>query len=87
MADKILNCWEYKGCGRGPGGTHSSPDKICPAVTDTSSDGINRGTNGGRCCWLVSGTFCDGKVQGIFAKKLETCFSCDFYQLVLREET
>jgi len=31
-------------------------------------------------CWLVAGTFCDGKVQGEFALKYKSCTECDVYQ-------
>jgi len=76
-----LNCWEFKNCGRGPGS-----ESECPAVTATSADGVNRGTNGGRVCWAVAGTLCGGRQQGTYAVKLETCLRCDFCQSVLREE-
>jgi len=76
-----LNCWEFKDCGRGPG---SEP--VCPAVTETKADGVNRGVNGGRVCWTIAGTLCGGRQQGTYAVKLETCLRCDFCQLVLREE-
>jgi hypothetical protein len=85
MKDPI-NCWEFRKCGREPGGNKTDVWGECPACTDTTSDGVNGGLNAGRCCWLVSGTFCDGEVQGTLARKLGTCFSCEFYQLVLVEE-
>lgn len=31
-------------------------------------------------CWLVTGTFCGGKVQGHFAQKLDSCAQCSVYQ-------
>lgn len=31
-------------------------------------------------CWEVSGTFCRGEVQGVFAKKLKNCRKCSVYQ-------
>ena len=31
-------------------------------------------------CWEIAGTFCKGKVQGIFAKKLKNCCKCPVYQ-------
>jgi len=34
----------------------------------------------GRVCWVVAGTFCEGKVQGAFAQKCEDCQECDFYR-------
>jgi hypothetical protein len=72
------NCWEFKKCGREPGGARVEEFGICPATTDTSSDGINGGENAGRICWAIVGTFCGGKVQGSFAqKRLSLC--CHFY--------
>ncbi|MBT3274443.1 MAG: hypothetical protein HN368_14900 [Spirochaetales bacterium] len=83
---KVLNCWEFKQCGREPGGFDADRLGVCPAATDTSSDGVNRGRNAGRRCWVISGTFCDGAAQGIFARKLNNCVMCDFYQIVMNEE-
>ena len=80
------NCWEFKKCGREPGGFATGKLGVCPAAVDESSNGINRGKNAGRCCWLVSGTLCDGSVQGTFAKKLRNCRLCDFHQMVTLEE-
>ncbi len=79
------NCWEYKGCGREPGGVHVQEYGVCPASTDSSCDGLNGGTNGGRLCWAIAGTLCDGEVQGIFAEKLSSCVSCDFFKKVQEE--
>ena len=31
-------------------------------------------------CWLIAGTFCRGRVQGKFARKLEDCHLCDVYR-------
>ena len=41
--------------------------------------------NFGRVCWAVAGTFCEGKVQGTFAQKLEDCQKCEFYQKARKE--
>ena len=81
-----MNCWEYKKCGRQKGGENVLSLGVCGASTETSTDGVNSGRNGGRICWLVSGTFCKGEVQGSFAMKKTTCLSCDFYKLVKQEE-
>ncbi len=59
---------------------------VCPAAFDASFDGINSGINGGRFCWAVAGTFCDGKIQGTYAQKRESCMDCDFYHIVCAEE-
>ena len=81
------NCWEFKKCGREQGGVKAAELGGCPATTDTSSDGLNGGRNGGRICWAVTGTFCGGKVQGTFAQKQLTCLSCDFHKKVQEEES
>ncbi|MGV1098680.1 two-CW domain-containing protein [Thiovibrio sp. JS02] len=80
------NCWEVKGCGRMPGGAMVKERGECPAVKCFPAHGIHDGINGGRACWAISGTFCDGAVQGSFAEKIGGCASCDFYKLVIRQE-
>ena len=81
-----LNCWEYKKCGREPDGAKVSELGVCPAAIDTKAAGINGGKNGGRVCWAIAGTLCDGEIQGTYASKLGFCLKCDFCQLVLEEE-
>ncbi len=81
-----LNCWEVKKCGRVSGGEKVHELGVCPATSDTSSDGLNGGKNAGRICWAVVGTFCGGKVQGSFAQKEVTCMVCEFYKRVQEEE-
>jgi two-component system NtrC family sensor kinase len=60
----VLKCWEYMKCGRDKDATSK-----CPAHPHF-----------GNVCWVVAGTFCEGKVQGTFAQKYENCGKCDFYQ-------
>jgi diguanylate cyclase (GGDEF)-like protein len=36
-------------------------------------------------CWQVSGTFCGGKVQGIFASKYGDCRKCEVYQNAFKD--
>jgi two-component system NtrC family sensor kinase len=64
-------CWEYMKCGRDKDATLK-----CPAYPDF-----------GRICWVIAGTFCEGKVQGTFAQKYEDCGKCEFYQKVNKKET
>ena len=80
-----MNCWQFKNCGREPGGAKVRELGVCPAATTSCVDGIHEGTNGGRCCWVVAGTFCGGKVQGTYSAKLANCMVCDFYKLVVQE--
>jgi two-component system, NtrC family, sensor kinase len=63
-------CWEYKKCGRDKDATAK-----CPAHPHF-----------GRVCWVVAGTFCEGKVQGTFAQKYEDCRKCDFFQMAKKQK-
>ncbi|MDA8171889.1 MAG: ATP-binding protein [Nitrospiraceae bacterium] len=65
-----VQCWEYMKCE----GKRDASIK-CPAYP-----------NFGRICWVVAGTFCEGKVQGIYAQKWEDCKKCDFYIKVNNKE-
>lgn len=80
------NCWEFKKCGREPGGSKVHELGECPAATDGSLDSVHDGKNAGRACWILAGTMCGGKVQGTFAKKYENCKICDFYKATKKEE-
>lgn len=63
-----MNCWEFKKCGREKGGSREKEMGVCPAYPDH-----------GNQCDRIAGTFCDGKLQGVFAMKLLNCTLCDFY--------
>lgn len=65
-----MNCWEFKNCGRVPGGANALTLGVCPAYSRKA----------GEACWLVAGTFCGGKVQGTFAQKELSCMNCEFYK-------
>lgn len=80
------NCWEFKNCGREPGGNKTSELGICPAAAEISANGVNGGNCGGRACWAIAGTLCGNKVQGTFASKLANCLQCEFYRKVRDEE-
>jgi len=80
------NCWEFKKCGREPGGAKTAEFGICPAATERKVHKVHGGRNGGRACWALTGTFCGGKVQGTFAAKLKNCMDCEFFKLVGAEE-
>lgn len=83
---KKKNCWEFKKCGREPGGAKIGELGVCPAAIENRVNGINEGNNGGRACWAITGTLCNGVVDGRFASKVETCLQCDFYKLVCKEQ-
>jgi len=83
---KRLNCWEFKNCGREPGGGHIHDLGICPAATTEIFHGLNGGKNGGRACWFVVGTLCNGEIQGTYAKKYKSCIYCDFYKKIKEDK-
>lgn len=80
-----VNCWEIKQCGREPNGKNSKLG-VCPVFLAKDFDAINHGRLGGRICWFISGTFCDGEVQGTYAHKKLTCMTCEVYKQVKNEE-
>jgi hypothetical protein len=71
------NCWEVKHCGL---------ENDCAAFHEKKLDGVHGGKNAGRCCWVVAGTLCANKPQGVFAQKFLACEKCDFYNQVKKEE-
>ncbi len=81
-----LNCWDVKKCGRTQVGDKVADLGACPAAMDFSADSLNGGKNGGRICWAITGTLCDGEIQGTFAQKRLSCMSCEFYKQVEEEE-
>ena len=86
MEERHVNCWEFRQCGREPGGHNVEELGVCPAATASHHDGANHGKNGGRICWALTGTYCEGQVQGTFAQKLCDCMTCGFYQKVEKQE-
>ena len=81
----MMNCWEFKRCGREPGGRLAARHGVCPAATFEAADGYLGGTNGGRACAFVTGTFCEEILQGTYREKSKDCWGCAFYQELRRE--
>jgi len=81
-----MNCWEFKKCGRQPGGHKAAELGICPATTYQELDGTHGGKNAGRACWSIAGSLCGGKIQGTYAQKLHNCWRCEFMNAVKKEE-
>jgi hypothetical protein len=81
-----ISCWEFKKCGRETDGSNADELGICPASLTNEYNNINYGQFGGRFCWSIAGTFCQGRVNGTFAKKLPSCVNCDFLKSVHYEE-
>lgn len=80
------NCWEFKQCGREPGGKKVKDLGVCPVVNDSICNTMNGGKNAGRICWAVAGTFCGSKIRGTFVQKQVSCMICDFFKKVKEEE-
>lgn len=80
------NCWEYKNCGRQPGGSRTKELGICPVTEYQELHGAHDGKNAGRACWVVAGSLCGGQIQGTYAQKLANCWRCDFFINVKNQE-
>ena len=80
------NCWEFKKCGREPGGPKTNEFGPCPVASYSALNGMHGGKNAGRACWVVKGSLCGGRVQGDEQQKRASCWECDFLKLVRKEE-
>ncbi len=80
------NCWDYKKCGRQPGGPREKDLGVCPSAVNSTNAGKNGGKAAGRFCWKVAGTLCGDRVQGTFVNKMMDCVKCDFFKMVKAEE-
>ncbi len=84
--DKI-NCWEFKECGREPGGNNISELGVCAVSTHEKLNGIHGGINVGRCCWvLLNACFTKTERPKNFNEHTARCSKCDFYTLVYESE-
>jgi hypothetical protein len=84
--ERKQNCWEFMGCGRGPGSARESGLSVCPSAREVALNGVHGGQGAGRACWIVAGTMCGGKVAGTYATKAKDCQACAFYLKVKEEE-
>lgn len=66
-----IPCWEFMHCG-----IEQDTSRRCPAYPYF-----------GRICWAIAGTYCAGKVAGIFAEKIDSCQACPYYLSVQEEKT
>ena len=82
----LKQCWEFKKCGREPGGEKVDELGVCPAAVDDKYEGFNRGKKCGRACWLVQGTLCEIKYKGKRHKKQFECYNCVVHQVIREEE-
>ncbi len=81
-----INCWEFKQCGRQPGGNKEKELGTCSAALETKFNKINGGVNGGRYCWNVNDSLCEFQIHGTFDQRQDVCSNCEFKKLVVVEE-
>jgi hypothetical protein len=86
VSESRMNCWEYQQCGRERGGWAVGDDGPCPASTALEADGVHGGIKGGRMCWAVEGTLCEGCSDWTPIQKRAYCTKCAFYRRVQIEE-
>ena len=85
VADEKLNCWEFKKCGREPGGRNILQYGVCSIPVAIDCDGINGGKNGGRACWLWRELACVKIMQKCSVQEIRECRECDFYLFVKKK--
>ena len=77
---QLLNCWQFKNCGREEGGVLADVLGVCPVAVSMKHDGTNNGQAAGRVCWEVARTAPAGLVT--CAERGATCQACTFYKRV-----
>jgi hypothetical protein len=81
-----LNCWQFKNCGKEPGGQNVKKSGICPIALESSANGLNGGVNGGRICWVIADILKQCVVRCDKLHRKHECFACDFrYKVVIEE--
>ena len=75
----MQNCWEFKKCGREPGGFKVDEEGVCPAATYEAADGFLGGRNGGRACAFITGSLCCETLPGTVRDKEKNCEPCSFF--------
>jgi hypothetical protein len=75
------HCWEFKKCGREPGGTNAARLGVCPASAEAQAEAANAGKNGCRACWSIAGKFSREMVHGSPGSKHGDCLQCGFFKM------
>ena len=81
-----MNCWEFKKCGREPGGENTEKLGVCEASVERKFDGINQGNNAGRYCWKVKISEENQNAADETLSAIMNCIECDFFIKVKAEE-
>lgn len=64
-----VNCWEFRKCGKEKKGKRGAAE-VCPAGDEVY----------GRVCYAVTGTLCNGTIEGNFPDKYKDCKECDYFK-------
>ena len=81
-----MNCWEFKKCGREPGGKNSQRLGTCRASIENKFNGVNHGVNAGRYCWKVKISEENNNESDKTLSAIMNCIECDFFIKVKAEE-
>ena len=81
-----MNCWEFKKCGREPGGENTQKLGVCRAAIESKFNNINNGKNSGRYCWKVKVSEDNHNSSNKTLSAIMTCIECDFFMKVKSEE-
>ena len=76
MDNGKLNCWDFGGC---------KIKSQCPVFIESGTDNVHEGKNGGRCCWMILKSLCNGKEQSTIKDKYRNCSKCEFFLMVHQE--
>ncbi|XCN75156.1 MAG: two-CW domain-containing protein [Candidatus Electrothrix aestuarii] len=86
MSDNRMNCWEFKQCGREPGGSNIEKYGSCSVPVSVEHNGINNGKNGGRSCWILREAACEKIMRACRVDEIKECRQCRFHIHVKKSE-
>ena len=81
-----MNCWEFKECGREPGGENAQELGVCRASIEDKFNNINLGVNAGRYCWKIKLSEDNHNSSDKTLSTIVDCIECDFLIKVKTEE-
>ncbi|MCI5148900.1 MAG: hypothetical protein D3916_05850 [Candidatus Electrothrix sp. MAN1_4] len=79
MNDSKIDCWEFKKCGREPGGKNIEKYGLCSLVVSLEDNKINNKRNGERLCWSLRESACEGIMRECCVNEIKECRQCTFY--------
>jgi len=76
MNNGKTDCWEFNSCDK---------KTECPAFHESRTHNVHEGMNGGRSCWMILKSLCNGTEQSTIKDKYRNCSKCDFFHAVQQE--